>query len=135
MEASPSQSHEYTTLLLHTSDLQLAVKHNLTPLGAELVSSTLITPDQYEFIRNPLLQTDYRAADLIQVIQSRVLQNPQCFHEFIRVLGSNQTRYGGILQKLLQTFRQQSEQQLTDIGVTHGQPSVPPPSHSLGMSD
>ena len=43
---------EYEVLIRHTVDLQLAVKENLTHLGARLVAAQIITPDQYEEIRN-----------------------------------------------------------------------------------
>ena len=133
MEASRSVSPEYRTLVQHTSDLQLAVRHDLVDLvdlGGKLVSSTFITPDQYEHIRNSQSPTGDRAAYLIHLIQSKVKQDRQYYHVFTRVLSSNLAQYGGILQLLHQTFHQQSEQQLIDTGVTHGQA---PPFNSFGM--
>ena len=127
-----AQSPEYKTLIYQTLNLQLAVQNHLIPLGAALVSSTLITPNQYENIRNSHNPTESRAAHLIHLIQLKVKQNPQCYHVFISVLGRNPFQYGAILQLLQQTFLGE-QQPLTDISVNRGQSRVPPPSHCSGM--
>ena len=79
-------SPEYRTLVQHTYDLQLAVKMQLVPLGAKLVSAELITPDQYEEIRNPYKPREDRAADLIYLVQVKVLQDPKYYADFVAVL-------------------------------------------------
>lgn len=126
-----AQSPEYRTLIYQTQNLQLAVKNHIIPLGAALVSSTLITADQYKIIRNSHNSTESRAADLIDMIQLKVKQDPQYYHIFIRVLGCNPDQYRPILQLLHKTFV--DEQQLTDTTVNRGQSSVPPPSQRSGM--
>ena len=59
-------SAEYEALILHTSELQLAVETQLISLGAELVSVGFITPNEYAYLRNPHHQNDIKAANLIQ---------------------------------------------------------------------
>ena len=85
MEMSP----EYQTLVCHTADLQLAVKMELISLGAKLVSVGLITPDQYEKIRNPYRQCESRATDLVCFIQIKVQQHPRWYGVFVNVLKGN----------------------------------------------
>ena len=47
-----AESVEYKVLVRHTVDLQVAVRENLTHLGARLVAAEIITLDQYREIRN-----------------------------------------------------------------------------------
>ena len=82
-------SREYQTLVHRTADLQLAVKMELSSLGAKLVSARLITPDQYEKIRNPYRQCESCAADLVHFIQVKVRQHPRWYGVFINVLKEN----------------------------------------------
>ena len=93
---------EYKVLIRHTVDLQLAVKDNLTPLGAQLVSAEIITLDQYREIRNPHRPVNERGADLVEYVQTKVHQDPQHYHAFLDVLRSDQSKYGSILTKLEQ---------------------------------
>ena len=104
---------EYKTLVHLTSALQLAVKTQLTPLGGELVSSGLITPGRYRVLRNSIHTEEDRAADLVQLIQDKVQQNPQCYQVFVSVLEKDRSQYGDILQTLHQTM--ESFQQLPVI--------------------
>ena len=114
-------SVEYEVLIRHTIDLQRAVKDNLTPLGAQLVAAKIITPDQYEKIRNPHQPVIERGADLIGYVQNQVRQNPRHYHAFIDALRSDESQYGDILMKLEQAMLSHvSEQQ----PVT---PQPPPP--------
>ena len=87
---------EYQTLVRCTRDLQLGVKMELISLGAELVSAELITPEQYHEARNPYISREMRAADLVEFVQLKVKQDPECFHVFIDVLKNtsiNKYRY------------------------------------------
>ena len=93
-------SIEYEILVHHTADLQRAVRDNLTPLGAELVSAEIITPSQYREIRNPHRPVDERGADLVEYVQNKVLQNPQHYYAFIEILWSDLSQYDDILTKL-----------------------------------
>ena len=97
-----AESVEYEVLICHTVDLQLAVRENLTPLGAQLVSAKIITLNQYREIRNPHRPVDERGADLVEYVQTKVRQDPQHYYVFISALRSNLSQYGSILMKLEQ---------------------------------
>ena len=97
-----AESVEYQVLIRHTVDLQVAVKDNLTPLGAQLVSAEIITLDQYIEIRNAHRPVNERGADLVGYVQNKVRQDPQQYHTFISALRSDQSKYGSILTKLEQ---------------------------------
>ena len=77
-------------------------------LGAQLVSAQIITPDQYEKIRNCHQAVAERAADLVGYIQIKVHQDPQHYHAFIDALKSDLSQYGGILAKLEDSFNSHS---------------------------
>jgi hypothetical protein len=94
-------SVEYEILVRHTVDLQLAVKGNLIPLGAQLVAAQVITPDQYEEIRNAHRSVNDRGAELVGYVQNRVRQDPQHYYIFIGALKSDLSQYGDILTKLV----------------------------------
>ena len=99
-----AECHEYEVLIRHTVDLQLAVKANLTPLGAQLVAAKIITLDQYEEIRNAYRPVNDRAADLVGYVQHKVRQEPQHYHDFIGALRSDQSQYHAIMAKLEQSY-------------------------------
>ena len=77
---------EYQTLIRCTADLQLGVKMDLISLGAELVSAELITPEQYHETRNLHVSREMRAANLVEFVQLKVRQDPECFHVFVDIL-------------------------------------------------
>ena len=91
---------EYKILVHHTADLQLAVKMHLIDLGGKLVSAGLITPDQYQTIRNRCTPLEERAADLVYFVQVRVQQDPKFYHIFVAILKENYSLYYGIVEKL-----------------------------------
>ena len=102
----------YEVLVCHTADLQLAVRDNLTHLGSQLVSAQIITPDQYEEIRNTNRSPIDRGADLVRYVQNKVRQDLQHYHAFIDVLRSDLSQYGDILTRLEQArLSQASERQ------------------------
>ena len=88
-----TNSLEYKTLVHLTSALQLAVKTQLTPLGGKLVSSGLMTPERYRVLRNSMHSEEDRAADLVQLIQDKVQQNPQWYQIFASVLEKDRSQY------------------------------------------
>jgi hypothetical protein len=97
-------SVEYEVLIRHTPGLQQAVKGNLTPLGAQLVAAKVITPDQYEEIRNPHRSlTIDRGANLVEYVQNKVRLDPQHYRAFIGALKNDLSQYGDILTKLEET--------------------------------
>ena len=114
-------SVEYEVLIRNTVHLQLAVKDNLTPLGAQLVSDEIITADQYEEIRNDHRSVSERGADLVRFVQNKVRQNPWHYHVFLGVLRSDLSRYSDILTKLKQTMLSVESEQQRMI------PQLPPP--------
>ena len=97
-----AESVEYKVLVRHTVDLQLAVKDNLTHLGARLITAEIITLDQYIEIRNAHRPVNERGADLVGYVQNKVRQDPQHYHTFISALRSDLSQYGSILRKLEQ---------------------------------
>ena len=59
-------------------DLRLVVKDDLTAISGALRSVSLITSDNDSEIRNPMRQEAERAAKpLVELVQTRVLENPQ----------------------------------------------------------
>ena len=119
-----AESVEYEVLIRHTADLQLAVKENLTHLGARLVTAQIITPEQYREIRNAHRPVNERGADLVGYVQTKVSQDPRHYYIFISALQSDPSQYGDILTKLhVEQARlpQASEQQLMI-------PQPPPPT-------
>ena len=114
------ESAEYKVLVRHTVDHQLAVKDNLTHLGARLFSAEIITPDQYREIRNPHRPVDERGADLVEYVQTKVRQDPQHYRNFISALQSDESRYGSIRTKLEQARLPQASEQQSAI------PQLPP---------
>ena len=114
-------SVEYKILIRHTVDLQRAVRANLTPLGAELVAAEIITPDQYEEIRNAHRSVNERGADLVGYVQNKVRQDPWHYQAFLGALWSDPSQYHDILTKLEQArLPRASERQLMI-------PQPPPP--------
>ena len=121
-------SAEYDVLIHHTADLQIAVRTmDLIFLGAQLVAAEVITPDQYDKIRNVNQSINERVADLVGYVQRKVLQNPRYYHAFTGVLRSDRSQYGDILTKLDDSFnihpqtmamRQQPIMQLDAPGIT-----------------
>ena len=114
-------SVEYEVLIRHTTDLQVAVKDHLTPLGGQLVSAQIITTGQYEEIRNPHRPVNERGADLVKYVQNKVLQNHQHYYAFTEILWSDPSRYDDILTKLEQARLSQVSEQQPVI------PQPPPP--------
>ena len=110
MDHRDTNSAEYRALICFTSSLQLAVKSQLTPLGAELVAVGLITPDEYDWLINPFLRKDDQAAYLVRLIQHKVQQDPQYYQTFIAILEKDESQYNGIvgsLQRAVMTLRRQ----------------------------
>ena len=116
-----SRSVEYEVLVRHTVDLQVAVEDNLIPLGAQLVTAQIITPDQYEEIRNAHRPVNERGADLVGYVQNKVRQDPRHYHAFLGALRSDLSQYGDILTKLEQAMLSQTSEQKPEI------PQPPPP--------
>ena len=106
-----TNSAEYRAWIGLTPVLQLAVKSQLTSLGAHLQAVGLITPDDYDWLINPLPRRDEQAAYLIQLIQQKVRQDPQCYQTFIAVLENDRSQYSDIIGRLQQTVMVLRQQQ------------------------
>ena len=128
-------SAEYEVLIRHTVDLQLAVKTNLISLGAQLVAAQIITPDQYQEIRNPHRSVNERAADLIEYVQSKVRQSPQHYHAFIDALRKDESEYRDVLVKLEGSFNGLTNrgQQPVSMITQHTRGSVLPMPAAQGI--
>ena len=100
-----TSSSEFETLVRLTPDLQLAVKDDLPRLGSKLLSIGLIPVDRYNhIILNPYRPQHELAADLVQLVQEKVQQNPQNYHIFITILEEDLTLYGDILERLQKIY-------------------------------
>ena len=101
------QSPEYITLVRLTADLQLALQDNLTRISIVLCAKSLITTNQSSDLRNENHSKAKRAADLVDWIKTKVLQDVKCFHTFIRALEDEDSQYYcHILRKLKETLRE-----------------------------
>ena len=111
-------SAEYRALISLTPALQLAIESQLTPLGGELVAVGLITPGNYSWLINPMLPEDYRAANLVRLIQQRVRQDSRWYQTFIDVLEKDLSQYSGIvgsLQRTVNLLRRQQQSNVVDV--------------------
>lgn len=102
---SMAGSAEYGVLIRHTGDLKLAVRPNLTSLGANLLGAEIITTDQYDDIRNAQRSVNDRAADLVRYVQDKVSQNRQHYYAFIGALKKDESEYRDILAKLEESLK------------------------------
>lgn len=109
--ASGSNTPEYRTLVAKTEDLSLALRSNLISIGGALFSRELISHDDYSSVRNPMHSESQRAANLVSLIQEKVLQSAQNYHVFIEVLEEDLTQYSTILSRLKETYTQKKLQQ------------------------
>ena len=111
-------SAEYRALVCLTPAFELAVKTQLTSLGAQFVAIGLITPDDCCWlIINPSLQEDDQAANLIRLIKQKVRQEPQCYQKFISALEKDRSQYSsivGTLQHTVELIRQQQQSNTVD---------------------
>ena len=107
-------SPEYQTIRALTNDLRLAVRCDLLSLGGQLLAEGLISPDSEDSLRNMMQTEAKRAADCVNLITTKVEEDPQNYHTFLRVLQADFFQYKSILSKLQETytkFRQQLRQQ------------------------
>ena len=114
MSATP----EYSTLISLTGELRCAVQSSLVPLSDSLKAEYLILPENASQLRNPMHPEADRDAKLVDIIQNKVIQNPQHYHTFVRVLESQgQNYYNDILSRLSVVYQEH--------GGTSQQPASP----------
>ena len=105
---------EYSTLIDLTSELRLAVRSELISLTGSLLASRLISPECEAELRNTFHSEVERSARLVELIQSKVQQNPRHYHSFIGILQGNQDQYGDVLQRLEQAYQEHCGEQHND---------------------
>ena len=93
-------SPEYCSIVKATGKLTRALKNNITPICADLVSNHLITPDQQKKLRNPTRDAIESAADLVQLLTDKVEENPANYHTLVRILEEDKTTYRDVLERL-----------------------------------
>ena len=93
-------SPEYCSIVEATGKLTRALKNNITPICADLVSKHLITTEQQRGLRNPVHEAIDRAADLVQLLTDKVEENPANYHTLVRILEEDKTTYGDVLEHL-----------------------------------
>ena len=93
----------------------MVVQDDLVSLGAQLVSAKIITPLDFQEIRNPYTAVNKRAAMLVQCVLDKVHMNSQLYYAFIDVLEQSFNRpwYDGILSMLQETLSSAKEQPLS----------------------
>ena len=103
-EVMAKMTEQYKALVRATAKLESAVKHNITPLCAELVSCELITPDQKSKLRNPNHDVSERAADLVEIITNKVKQDRKNYDTILKILQEDRTTYREVLGLLERPF-------------------------------
>lgn len=102
-----STTPEYNTLISLTDELRLAVQPNLVSLSGSLMAKYLITPEKANQLRNQMHSEADRAANLVDIIRNKVLQNAQHYHTFVQVMESQGRKYyHDILNKLDEVYQQ-----------------------------
>ena len=101
------ESSEYKTLVHLGANLQLALQDSLTRISTVLSSKSLITTNQSSDLRNEYHSKAKRAADVVDWIKTKVLQDVDCFYTFIHALEDDDSQYySHILRKLKETLRE-----------------------------
>lgn len=95
-----ANSKEYNTLLRNTTGFELAVAPNIIPLSGALLEVGLISAENDSELRNHHISEVARAAKLVRLVQNKVLQDPENFSSFLKILWKNHRLYAELLQKL-----------------------------------
>lgn len=100
-----SDSVEFKTLLLHRETINIAIRNNLISLGAALVASGIISPENFKSLYGPSSSSDVHADMFISWILEGVKMEPQRYHVLCRVLLRNWVGYDGLLCCLFKTYQ------------------------------
>ena len=103
-------SPEYRTFMALTSDLNLAVRSNLISLGGALVACGLISPNDYDDLRNPMHSEATRAANLTALVSRKIQEASSNYHTFVSVLKQDYVQYNHILSKLNHKYAVECQQ-------------------------
>ena len=89
-------STELDIIIKATLKLQLSVQDHLVPLGGALLAEHLISRDNYAFLRNEHLPKRSRAAELVDLVTTKVQQNPENYYTFVRILSKDKSLYADV---------------------------------------
>lgn len=104
-------SPEYKTFAALNNDVNLAVRSNLVSVGGYLVSCGLISPDDYDSLRNRMHPESDRAADLVTLVLRKIQEDPGNYRKFVSVLERDRVQNNHILSKLNQEYEYQRNSQ------------------------
>ena len=93
-------SLEYKRIQQLTRELRTAIQDDLQDISDHLLSSGMITPENYQDFTNWTKPVYARAANLVQVVLNRIKLDSGHYYAFIRVLEKNKEYYNSILQKM-----------------------------------
>lgn len=94
---------ESRTLDVLFSQLHLAVRPYLISLGGALLSTGLISSENYYMLMNRSLSEAYRSDELLHLLRDKVHLNSQNYHTFIGIL-QDEPEFAAILEILNQTY-------------------------------
>ena len=102
-----SNTPEYRTIVQCTPELTTALKNDLVSLSGELLAAGLIADNNAAALRNPYVNEEHRAAQLLGFVRNRVSLDAANYHSFVRVLKQRQDDHKDILQILYKQHREQ----------------------------
>ena len=100
-----SGSVEYKTLKDNIETLKLAISSGPQSVGAKLVNVGLVSHVMYKMISTSSASESDRAAGVLELVEQKVLLNPQRYYTFVAVLLDDEMHFGSILQKLQDTYQ------------------------------
>ena len=111
---------EYRTMLKCTSVSETAVKDHLTVIAGELLAASIISPENASALRNPAIDTEVRAARLIELVTNKVKLSTSVYYIFVEVLIKRREDNRIILELLEHTYKDLSGELnaiLVDIAI------------------
>ena len=94
------RSPEYNRLKKLASRLKAVVEPNITALSGDLLSKNIITEDTHTRLINHYVDANFRAAELVNAVLSKVKWSPQDYWKFVDILKGNEDYYGDIITEL-----------------------------------
>ena len=94
-----------------------SVVGKLVPKHVGLVPESNV---MYKMISTSSASESDRAASVLELVEQKVLLNPQCYHTFVAVLLDNEMQFGSILQKLQDTYQPYEQKSRFSQGATKG---------------
>ena len=115
-----SGSVEYKTLKDNIETLKLAISSGPQSVVAKLVNVGLVSHVMYKMISTSSASESDRAAGVLELVEQKVLLNPQCYYTFVAVLLDDEMHFGSILQKLQDTYQSYEQKSRFSQGATKG---------------